>query len=245
VWYGEKHMEFNLGPKIERQELAPTLDIPKDNFGMHEFFNYIEESKDREVSETEKTAHAVLEALRHTGGVVYQDVGELYPMVHEKILVRREDVGKVMESVLDRVPLEINARGLRPNVAWWDLAQGSEGLKNAFLEGHTHMNGVVSVMGFEPGDSLAVTDQKDIPDEPGAFVGADGSVLDRHLVASAHGTIPHEHIRFTVFRFPYDHFPEDELTDDEIPGGEKNQHGELKYIFRGVYFPKEETPTLH
>lgn len=107
------------------------------------------------------------------------------------------------------------------------------------------MNGVVSVLGFEPGETLEVTDQKDIPDEPEAFVGADGSILDRHFVASAHGTIPRENIRFAVFRFPYDHFPEEELTDEEVEGGEKNLHGDARYVFRGVYFPKEGEQTIH
>lgn len=226
------------------QERVPTA-VPKDNFGVRDFLNSIEEDKSREASETKKTAHAVLEALRHTHGVVYQDVGEMYPLVHEKILVRREDVGKVMESTLEGTPIELHARGLRPNVAWWELSHGSEGLKNAFLEGHTHMNGIVSVLGFEQGEALTVTDQKDIPDEPGAFVGADGSVLDRHFVASADGTIPHERVRFAVFRFPYEHFPEEELTDEEIEGGEKNLHGNARYVFRGVYFPKEGEPTIH
>lgn len=233
-------MEFSPRP----QEQTPAV-RSKDNFDLHDFFAYIEEDKDREASETKKTAHAVLEAIRHAGGVVYQDVAEMYPLVHEKILVRREDVGKVMESALEGSPLEINARGLRPNVAWWELSHGSDGLKNAFLEGHTHMNGVVSVMGFDPSESLIVTDQKDIPDEPGAFVGADGSILDRHFVASAHGTTPNENIRFVVFRFPYEHFPEEELTDDEVEGGEKNLHGDARYVFRGVYFPKEEERTIH
>lgn len=237
-----KIMEFTPRPQEAPQ---PLPSMSKDNFGLHDFFTYIEEDKDREASETKKTAHAVLEALHHAGGVVYQDVAEMYPLVHEKILVRREDVGKVMESALEGAPIEITARGLRPNVAWWELSHGSDGLKNAFLEGHTHMNGVVSVVGFEPGESLVVTDQKDIPDEPDAFVGANGSVLDRHFVASAHGTTPHENIRFVVFRFPYEHFPEEELTDDEVEGGEKNLHGDARYVFRGVYFPKKETETIH
>lgn len=232
-------MEFTPRQQTPEQEPAP-------HFGVHDFLNHIKEDKEHNDSETEKTAYAVLEALRHTNGVVYQDVAEMYPLVHEKILVRREDVSKVMESTLEGAPIELHARGLRPNVAWWELSHGSDGLKNAFLEGHTHMNGVVSVLGFEQGEALTVTDQKDIPDEPGAFVGADGSILDRHFVASADGTIPHERVRFAVFRFPYEHFPEEELTDEEVEGGEKNPHGTARYVFRGVYFPKEgETPTIH
>ncbi|MHB1118397.1 MAG: hypothetical protein ACYCZ7_02665 [Minisyncoccota bacterium] len=236
-------MEFTPRLQTEKQSPLPLL---KDSFGVHDFFNYHQvEDRGRHISETEKTAYAVLEAIRHAGGIIYEDVGEMYSLVHKKILVRREDVGRVIESMLEGSPIEINARGLRPNVAWWDLAHGSDGLKNAFLEGHTHMNGVVSVLGFEPSESLRITDQKDIPDEPNAFISPDGSVLDRHLVASADGITPHENIRFVVFRFPYEHFPEEELTEDEVDGGEKNQHGELKYVFRGVYFPKETHPTIH
>lgn len=238
-------MEFNPNLQTGKEGTKPVLMTPLDNFGMNDFLNDIQNDKDHKVSETKKTAHAVLEAIRHAGGVVYQDVAEMYPLVHEKILVRREDVGKVMKSTLEGSPIEINARGLRPNVAWWEYAHGSEGLKNAFLEGHMHMNGVVSVVGFDSGELLAVTDQKDIPNEPDAFIGANGNVLDRHFVASAHGVVPHESIRFVVFRFPYEHFPEKELTDDEVDGGEKNLQGELKYVFRGVYFPKEKKQTIH
>lgn len=209
------------------------------------FFKYSEAHHDDGVEGATKTAEVVLDALRVSDGIFYEDIGAMYPLVDERILVRRENVETAMLSLLEGEDITIDPKGLYPNVAWWDVAHGSEGLKNAFLEGRAHMNGVVTVLGFKPSDMLAVVDQKDIPDEPGVFHGADGADLDRRFVASAHGTVTRNDLRFAIFRFPYQYFPEAEMTDDELEGGDKNPQGKLQFIFRGVYFPQDTDRTMH
>lgn len=218
---------------------------PRPETGASKFFDYIEAHRDDGVERAVATAQVTIEALRGSDGIFFDDVGSIYPLIEGRVLVRRENVETVMQSLLRGENININPMGLYPNVAWWDMAHGSEGLKNAFLEGRAHLNGIVAVVGFEPSDMLAVVDQKDIPDEPGVFRGANGVELDRRFVASAHGTVESSDVRFVILRFPYQYFPEKEMTDAEIEGGDKNPQGKLQYIFRGVYLPKTTEQTLH
>lgn len=231
-------------------EHAPTQDsqskyIPLENSSASKFFEYANAHREDGVESSMATTKILLNAIRDSEGTFFDDIGLMYPLIKERVLVRRENVETVMHNLLQDEDINIDPKGLYPNVAWWDIAHGSEGLKNAFLEGRAQLNGVVAVVGFEPSDMLAVVDQKDIPDEPGVFVGADGAELDRRFVASAHGTVSHDDIRFAIFRFPYQHFPEAEMTDAEVLGGDKNPNGKLQYIFRGAYFQKGTGQTLH
>ena len=229
-------------PSIEQPQQPEVLKKPEQS----RFFEYAESRHGEGIEESLKAAKVTLEAIKSAEGIFFEDVAMMYPLIDQRLLVRREDVRVAMGSMLKGEDILINPQRVYPNVAWWDIAKGSEGLKNAFLEGHAQLNGVVAVLGFEATDRMIVVDQKDIPDEPSVFVGASGSQLDRHLVASAHGTVTHDDIRFAVFRFPYKFFPESEMTDDEVEGGEKNLRGKLQYMFRGIYFTSKETkPTLH
>lgn len=239
VWHSKVMLE-SISIQGNTETRPPSVEAPKANF-----FDYIETHRDDGVEGALDTAREVLQALRNTDGTFFEDIGAMYPLIHERVLVRRENVETVMHNLLENEDISIDPKGLYPNVAWWDIAHGSEGLKNAFLEGRAHLNGVVSVVGFVPSDMLAVVDQKDIPDEPGVFRGADGADLDRRFVASAHGNVSHDDIRFAIFRFPYQHFPEAEMTDAEIEGGDKNPQGKLQFIFRGVHLPKTVKQTLH
>lgn len=233
----ESHKAFHeYKPGYTQLSETPTLN----------FFKYVEAHHGDGVESSREASRITLEALRDaTDGVFFEDVGAMYPLIHERVLVRRESVETAMHSLLEDEDITIDPKGLYPNVAWWDLAHGSEGLKNAFLEGRAHLNGVVAVLGFEPSDALVVVDQKDIPDEPGVFRGADGTDLDRRFVASAHGIVSRDDMRFAIFRFPYQYFPEDEMTDAEVEGGDKNPHGKLQYIFRGIYFPEGGKKSFH
>lgn len=236
MWYGERMENMSShGPAPERS--------PHASFFSARFFERAR-TKDRGAEHALELSRMVLGALRESPGVFYEDVGAMYPMVHERILVRREDVETVMHSVLEGNNIDIDPKGTYPNVAWWNVARGSEGLKNAFLEGRAHMDGIVAVVGFEQNDTLSVIDQKDIPDEPGMFRGADGTELDRRFVASARGAVRSDDVRFVVFRFPYHQFPESEMLDSEIEGGDKNPHGKLQHIFRGILFPKSDASRM-
>ena len=226
-----------------QNETAPNLFDKKTNHSR--FFEYANVHREEGVESCTETAKVVLEALQSSEGTFFEDVGAMYPLIHERLLVRRENVEIAMGGILKEENISIDPKGLYPNVAWWDIAHGSEGLKNAFLEGRAHMNGVVAVLGFKPSEHIAVVEQKDIPDEPSIFRGADGVDLDRRFVASAHGTVSPDDIRFAIFRFPYQYFPEKEMTDDEVLGGDKNPNGKLQYIFRGVYLGHQGKSTLH
>ncbi len=243
VWHNEKMLEFSPSyNELSRPEMNQDPRISQ-------FFEYADTHHNDGVEsslKTLKTVEVVLEALRSSEGVFFDDVGKMYPLIGKQLLVRREGVEVAMEGILQGKEISIDPKGLYPNVAWWDIEHGSEGLSNAFLEGFAQLNGVVVVLGFEPSDRLIVVDQKDIPNEPGVFLGPNGTELNRRFVASAHGTVAPEDIRFAVFRFPYKYFPESEMTGDEVEGGEKNPRGKLQFVFRGVYFPGEEkVPTVH
>lgn len=240
----------NVWHNVIMLERAPTQDIqstyiPQEDSPTSKFFDYVDSHRDDGVESSVETTKVLLEALRDSEGIYFDDIGLMYPLIKERVLVRRENVETVMHNLLESKDINIDPKGLYPNVAWWDIAHGSEGLKNAFLEGRAQLNGVVAVVGFKPSDMLAVVDQKDIPDEPGVFRGADGADLDRRFVASAHGTVSRDDMRFAVFRFPYHYFPENEMMDTEIEGGDKNPNGKLQYIFRGVYLHKGPVQTLH
>lgn len=239
MWHNTKMLEQPIF-RENKLNYIPHAENPE-----AKFFDYAETHRNDGVESSAATAEVVLEAMRATNGVFFDDIGSMYPLIDGRVLVRRENVETVMHNLLEKENIVINPKGLYPNVAWWDIAHGSEGLKNAFLEGRAHLNGVVSVVGFEPSDALSVVDQKDIPDESGVFHGPDGTELDRRFVASAHGTVAPNDIRFAIFRFPYQHFPESKMTDAEVEGGDKNPHGKLQYIFRGVYIPKSAEKTIH
>ncbi|MFZ2832139.1 MAG: hypothetical protein WAZ40_03215 [Minisyncoccia bacterium] len=229
-------------PQISTNELAHNP-LPENTSAR--FFDYTEHHREDGVVSAKATSEIVLDAIQNIPGVFFEDVGGLYPLIEGRVLVRRENIETAMHGLLEDKDISIDPKGLYPNVAWWDMAHGSEGLKNAFLEGRAHLNGVVAVLGFEPSATLAIVDQKDIPDEAGVFQGADGADLDRRFVASAHGVVSHNDFRFAIFRFPYQYFPEDKMTDAEIEGGDKNPQGKLQFIFRGVYLPKETERTVH
>ena len=238
VWYSVKMLEHSFHESLKNSNTQTGTPVSK-------FFEYTEAHAHDGVGETLSTSQVLLETLRNSEGVFFEDVSSMYPLIDSRILVRREDVEMVMHSLFENREISIDPKGLYPNVAWWDLAQGNEGLKNAFLEGRAHLNGVVAVVGFDPNENLNIVDQKNIPDEPSLFFGADGSKLDRHFVASARGIVSHDDLRFIVFRFPYQHFPESEMTDAEVEGGEKNPQGKLQYIFRGIYLPKTKGQIVH
>lgn len=239
MWYNDSMLEYPIKQEGNFNKISYA------DTSASKFFNYTEQHRNDGVEGSSATAELVIETIKDINGVFYKDVGAMYPLVDGRVLVRRENVETVMHALLDGVDISIEPKGLYPNVAWFDKTHGSEGLKNAFLEGRAQLNGVVAVVGFEPGDALFVVDQKDIPDEPGVFLGANGEDLDRRSVASAHGVVPQDGIRFVIFRFPYQYFPENEMTDEEVLGGEKNPNGKLQYIFRGILFPKGSGDTSH
>jgi len=229
---------------VTKQESGPSHIPPNEN-PASSFFNFVEHHRNDGVEGSMSTTRIILETIKGLDGILYNDVGTMYPLIKGGILVRRENIETVMHSLLENQNINIEPKGLYPNVAWFDPAHGSAGLKNAFLEGRAQLNGVVAVVGFEPSDMLAVVDQKDIPDEPGVFSGRAGEELDRRLVASAHGVVSHDDIRFVVFRFPFQHFPERDMTDEEVLGGDKNPNGKLQYIFRGILFQKTSESSIH
>lgn len=230
----------NIQTQGNQSKYAPSRETPASNF-----FRYAELHRNDGAEGSAGTTKALLEAIRDSKGNYFDDIGLMYPLIHERVLVRRENIETVMHNLLENKDINIDPKGLYPNVAWWDIDHGSEGLKNAFLEGRAQLNGVVAVVGFVPSETLMVVDQKDIPDEPGVFLGAKGEQLDRRFVASAHGNVSQSDIRFAIFRFPYQHFPESEMTDAEVEGGDKNPQGKLQFIFRGIHLPKNQPEALH
>ena len=194
--------------------------------------------------EYKDTAEAMLVYLRNIGGEYFDNVGELYERLRgEDICVRREDPRSVIEFLEEKEPLifKQEEKDPYPNAAKWKYEEGSRGLENAFLEGRTDLNGVVTVIGFEADklNKLPLTSELDHVVLPG------GKIIDRSNVVSLEGEIKKENLRFIVARFPANYVSEKKLTEEEIERLSLARGVEgPKYIFRGVLFGKKNE-TIH
>ncbi len=205
---------------------------------------------ERPLGETQKTKEIIdnfIHYMSHVKGSHFNNVGEMYPLLQgENLFVRREDPQVVAKAFSDELPIEIhNKQGTEPypNAVEWNYQYGTHGLENAFLEGRTQLNGIVTVIGFKQ-QHVKKTEVNKIAS---SVVQPGGKVVDRSHVVSIDGLVPKEDIRFIVMKIPQKLVPNEFLTEEEADRGDDGGKGNPKYVFRGVLFediPREDQP-LH
>lgn len=188
--------------------------------------------------EVEELVSGTIEFLKNSGGIYCEDVSTIYRAINHEIVVRRENPIALIESVSYHEPLELKFEGDIPysNSALWQIKQGSEGLKNTFEEGFSSVAGIAYVAGYE---KTHLSIQKPTSSDVGTTkYSSSGQVLSREHVVASHGSVDPDDIDFIVVRIPISYMKEDELRDEEIDGGDNNRDGKLKYVFRGVLYPR-------
>ncbi len=197
---------------------------------------------DREFSDAERSVFAkhFLDALHTAPGTYYENVGDLYHAASGPLVVRREDPIKALELLLEHKPIDVFYRkqfgseskaedGTYYNAATWNGVGSKVGLENAFIEGFSHLGGIVTVLGFEP-DNLTFHDTGHSEDIRRL------SSLNFNNNVSIEGEIEHEQLRFAVVRIPARFISDDQLTEDER---DRKDDGKLNFVFRGVSLVKK------
>lgn len=141
----------------------------------------------------------------------YTDINKMYrELLHEALVVRRENPEALMQLLTEHKPLEIAFVGSTPyanSVEWNPHTDGSRGLDNVFLEGYGHRDGIVMVYGFKKPNGFYF---KQHPESQQVF-----AQVDRVRVRSAAGVVPPEAVRFVTIRIPIKLFPEERMTEEE------------------------------
>ena len=192
-----------------------------------------------DVERKEFAAH-LLASLREVDGATYHtEINDLYSDVSEPVIIRRENPRIALDAVLSEHPIDIGFKKTFNtdeegddayfNATHWDGAGDARTLRNPFMEGFSHAEGVVTVLGFVKGEGIVEHRPEHIPEK----MVDDTIAYDSDTSIS--GTIVPADIRFMVARIPASCVPEGELTEDELDDVED---GTRSYIFRGLTFHK-------
>jgi hypothetical protein len=188
-------------------------------------------------------AEQVLEGIRESGEFdEYTDITSMYRELPSKTLVvRRENPEQLLQMLSSGEPLHIQFVGNVPyanSVVWDPRVDGTRGIDNAFLEGYGHLEGIVTVYGFEKPDDFYLEQH---PESTQIFGG-----IERSRVRSGAGFVPREAVRFVTVRIPIRNFPESLMTEAEKDllwewenAGKKSP----AFIYRG-FLPKSEAADL-
>jgi hypothetical protein len=223
---------FSESSDSEKEHLHQILEL----LNTPSFFDMPPERKKEIVGLAVET---IRQAMTEIGGIYRENVNEVYEAASgQNLIVRRENPEILVETIAAGEGLELQldqeVPGEYPNCALWRYDLGAQGLRNAFLEGHAQLGGLVTVVGFKKGAGLEITKVK--PDN----VQVETSDLDQNLVRIARGTVKPEDIEFVILRAPAGYLPENELTEQERAKLEKNlkdnERREPVQIFRGFAF---------
>jgi hypothetical protein len=159
-----------------------------------------------------ETFYFFRELLAQQGFTEYTDVNSAYKSLPpEKIMVRREDPRNVLKLLSEEGSYEVDFVGndrYSNCVEWNPATDGPRNISNAYLEGYTNLNSVVTLIGMERNDT---DDIMRLPDAVQNFHG-----LQRDGVRSFTGTVNKDRVLFINLRVPGHLIPESELTDDEL-----------------------------
>lgn len=171
----------------------------------------------------------------------YQSTTQAYQKLpNKKIIVRREDPRKIFTLYQNKDGYTIGFEKERYAncVEWNPHTDGPRNIYNAFMEGFTSMNGLVTVIGFQPD---ATNDVLAMEDSIQNFYG-----LDRSSVRSYQGKVTTDTLQFITIRVPGHLLDEKYLTEEEINRIDEytdavanNQNPEPVMIFR-TYLPPNE-----
>jgi hypothetical protein len=171
-----------------------------------------EEINIESLKESDETFFALREQLVNADFTEFNNVNDAYRTLPAKdFIVRREDPRQVFELLSKAGSYNIDYVGDDPysNCAVWNpRTSGKAGLENAYAEGLTELNHVVTIVGFRPHETDSLLQ---LPDAQRNFHG-----LERQYVRSFKGTVDTESIVFINLRIPAHLLPESELTEDEL-----------------------------
>ena len=150
------------------------------------------------------------EFLTQNGFAEYKNIDKAYQHISDqKYIVRREDPKNIFPLLTEKDGYEIGFQDTRySNCVTWSPSDGKNGIYNAYMEGFSDMNGIVTVIGFSPQQSDDLIKMEDASQE---FNG-----LDRSQVYSYKGPVSKEKVVFINLRAPGHLLPESELTEEEI-----------------------------
>src|SRR6056297_1289743 len=139
------HMEKFQHPQSDRiKQNQFEIDMPDNQV----------ESKNETVTETFNFFRDLLE---QQGFIEYTDVNAAYKnLPAEKLLVRREDPRNVLKLLSEEGSYEVNFVGddrYSNCVEWNPTTDGPRNISNAYLEGYTNLNSVVTLIGMERDDT--------------------------------------------------------------------------------------------
>lgn len=220
----------------EKNETKELLHQAIESLKSSEFLN---EFPDQKKEHVEIAINAMRQTLLEAGGTYHEDVNEVYEAARgTTFLVRREDPEKVLLALTEHQDLEINPKPtlgqIYANCAEWRYDIGDRGLKNAFLEGHAELGGLVTVVGFKKGNDIEIA-----PVESNQELGS--SILDHDLVRAAQGYVHPDEIKFVVLRIPAGYLTEDNMSarEKKIISAElakPQDQRKVIQIFRGFAF---------
>lgn len=187
----EKISETKRGGKIPSEILHPEMSPEEFNI-------------------TAETYQFLNDLLEVNGYAKFNNVTEAYQSINsDHLIVRREDPRKIM-SLFSDGSYEIGFENARYSncVEWNPHADGAKGIANAYLEGMTNLNNVVTIIGFNEGDDFDVVKLEDAQSN---FYG-----LDREAVRSIKGKVTESDVAFISLRIPGHLLPPEDLTDEEL-----------------------------
>jgi len=150
--------------------------------------------------------------LTVNGFTEYKSMNQAYSTLPgSELIVRREDPRNVLKLFGDEAKYDVGFAGddrYSNCVEWNPQRDGTRNISNAYLEGFTNLNSVVTVVGLE---RRTDDDLVQLEDATANFYG-----LERQGVRSFRGTVDQERVKFINLRIPGHLLPESELTDDEL-----------------------------
>jgi len=148
--------------------------------------------------------------LEEKGFVEHTFVSEAYKKIDDTdYIVRREDPKNIL-TLLESGAYDITFPESErySNCAEWKPSDGARNIQNAYLEGFTSLNGIVTVVGIEKCDH---DDIQQLPDATSNFYG-----IQREGVRSFQGEVALDRVAFISLRIPGHLARENELTEDEL-----------------------------
>lgn len=220
--------------------INPELSRPQSPFKQLESEN-IDNSRESAIA----FYHDLISQIAARGGESVSSVNELLHLLpRQSFVVRRDDPARVMRLVSGEssVSLQQDPRlGDKPyaNAIEWQASQRQLGLEQAFLEGHGHYEGLVTVAGYRPTEKLIV---KKI-----AQLGVSLTDVDRSFGVAVQGELSGQDLAFLIIRVPISRFDIAEMTPDELEKLEEWQTAKQRspqFIYRAFLFPDHNEQQL-
>jgi hypothetical protein len=182
--------------------------------------------------------HDLADRIEDRGGECLRSVNELLQLLpKESFVVRRDDPLKVRDLLSDRGQMSLRQDprlGDKPyaNAVEWHARQMNEGLEQAFLEGHGHFEGLVTVAGYRKTDRLQIQKTADLRRSL--------TDVDRSFSIAVQGELTEKDLAFLIMRTPIDRFDVDDMTPVELEKLEEWQAGPRKplFVYRAFLFPE-------